>query len=252
MKILFLDIETAPTVGYVWGLFKQNIAINQIVEPGYTLCWSAAWNDKSPIKFESIHKGGMKKMLKGMHKLLNEADAVVHYNGTKFDIPTLNREFIKNGLTVPDPYHQIDLYKTVKDRFKFVSNKLDWVCQELGLGNKVQHKGMSLWHGCMEGDEKSWRVMERYNKQDVRLLPKLYRKLLPWMKAHPNHSLFSNDERPMCPNCGSVHIVKRGIATTSTMQYQRYSCNDCGTPIRGRTNIMTKEKKAGVLIQNKL
>jgi len=94
--------------------------------------------------------------------------------------------------------------------------------------------------------------MERYNKQDVRLLPKLYRKLLPWIKNHPNHALFSDTTRPVCPNCGSTHIQKKGIETTATMQYQRYRCADCGTPIRGRVNVMSSDKKAAVLVQSKL
>ncbi len=29
-KILVLDIETAPIVAHVWGLFDQNIGLNQI------------------------------------------------------------------------------------------------------------------------------------------------------------------------------------------------------------------------------
>jgi DNA polymerase elongation subunit (family B) len=252
MKILHLDLETAPNIVYAWGLFNQNIGINQIVEPGYTLCWAAKWDDSSEVFFDSLHQSSMKQMLKRMHKLINEADAVVHYNGTRFDMPTLNREFIKHGFSVPDPYHQIDLFKVVKQRFKFASNKLDWVCQELGIGAKVHHKGMSLWHDCINGCEKAWKVMERYNKQDVRLLPKLYKKLLPWIKNHPNHALYTTETRPVCPNCGSVHVVKKGIETTSTMQYQRYRCKQCDTPIRGRTNIMTKEKKAAVLVQSKL
>ena len=252
MKILFLDIETQPNICYTWGLFNQNISINQIVSPGATLCWAAKWADNPTIHFSSVKQDGMKKMLTKMHKLLCEADAVVHYNGTRFDMPTLNREFIKYEMSVPDPYHQIDLYRTVKQRFKFASNKLDWICQELGLGNKVHHKGMSLWHDCMQGCDKAWKVMERYNKQDVRLLPKLYKKLLPWMKNHPNHALYNDTARPVCPNCGSVYVVKKGIETTATMQYQRYRCSDCGTPIRGRTNIMSKEKKAAVLVQSKL
>ena len=252
MKILHLDIETAPNVVYTWGLYNQNISINQIVEPGYTLCWAAKWDDDSQVLFDSVYQSSPKKMLTNMHKLLEKADAVVHYNGKKFDIPTLNREFLLYNLSVPTPYHQIDLYQVIKNRFKFASNKLDYVCQQLGLGAKVHHKGMELWHSCMQGDEKAWGIMERYNKQDVRLLPKLYRKLLPWIKNHPNHALFSDTTRPVCPNCGSTHIQKKGIETTATMQYQRYRCADCGTPIRGRVNVMSSDKKAAVLVQSKL
>lgn len=252
MKILHLDIETAPNKGYFWGLFNQNISINQIEEPGYTLCWSAKWHDKRKIFFDSLQDSTMKNMLESIHTLLDEADAVVHYNGTKFDIPVLNKEFIKYNLPPPSPYHQIDLYRTVKASFRFASNKLDHVCQELGLGAKVQHKGMELWDGCMAGDPKSWKIMERYNKQDVRLLPRLYERLLPWIKDHPNHALFLEDTRPICSNCGSVHVVSKGKETTKSQIYERFKCVDCGTPLRGRTTILPKEKKDSVLTRSKL
>ena len=45
MRILYLDIETAPNEGKFWGLFKQNIGTNQITKPGYTLCFAAKWGD---------------------------------------------------------------------------------------------------------------------------------------------------------------------------------------------------------------
>ena len=99
MKILHLDIETAPNVVYTWGLYNQNISINQIVEPGYTLCWAAKWDDDSQVLFDSVYQSSPKKMLTNMHKLLEKADAVVHYNGKKFDIPTLNREFLLYNLS---------------------------------------------------------------------------------------------------------------------------------------------------------
>lgn len=252
MRILFLDIETAPNKVYCWGLWDQNIGINQIVEAGYTLCWAAKWSDNTEMFFSSIQEDGEELMLSRMWELLNEADAVVHYNGVRFDIPTLNAEFVQMGWTPPNPYHHIDLFKIVKQRFRFPSNKLDYVAQVLGLGSKVAHKGMDLWNECMAGDVKAWSQMKKYNIQDVKLLPKLYKRLLPWMKNHPNHALYTDEARPVCPNCGSTHVHKKGVEHTTTMTYQRFRCNACGTPIRGRTNLLTKEKKSVVLIGSKL
>lgn len=252
MKILHLDIETAPNKVYSWGLFKQNISINQIVEPGYTLCYAAKWHEDDEVIFDSIHKSPEPDFIHGVWKLINEADAVVHYNGEKFDMPTLNKEFFLNDLAPPDSYHNIDLYKTVKKRFRFASNKLDFVCQQLGIGAKTQHTGMSLWNDCMAGDEESWKLMEKYNKQDVVLTQELYELLLPWIQRHPNHALYLDTDRPVCPNCGSTHVVKKGLETTLTMAYQRYRCQNCSTPIRGRNNTMTTEKKLNVLTTSKL
>lgn len=249
IKLLHLDIETAPNKVYSWGLFKQNIAINQIVEPGYTLCWAAKWHHHKEIMFESV-MNSEKQMLERMFKLLDEADAVVHYNGKKFDIPTLNKEFIQLGLGVPSPYHQIDLYQVVKKQFRFPSNKLDYVAKALGLGSKVKHIGMELWNKCMEGDEKAWKQMERYNKQDVRLLPKLYERLLPWIKDHPNHALYMDTDRPVCTNCGSHKVQSRGEQhNTRTQSYKRYQCTSCNTWLRGRYTELSLEKRKSVLIQ---
>lgn len=252
MKILHLDIETAPHKVYSWGLWNQNIAINQIVESGYTMCWAAKWNGKREVFFDSIYQSTEKQMLEGIFELMNEADAIVHYNGDKFDIPTLNKEFLMHNIGVPNPSHHIDLLKTARKRFRFASNKLDYVAQELGLGSKTKHMGMDLWKDCMNDDEKAWKIMEKYNKQDVVLLEGVYNHLLPWIKAHPNHALFTDTDRPVCPNCGSSNIKKNGTETTLTMKYQRYKCTDCGTPIRGRTNIGTKQEKANTLTQSKL
>jgi len=252
MKILHLDIETAPNKVYTWGLWNQNVGINQIVEPGYTMCWAAKWHGERKIYFNSMYNVTYEDMLGEVFTLLNEADAVVHYNGEKFDIPTLNREFVVYNIGVPIPFHQIDLLKVVRKRFKFPSNKLDYVAQALGFDGKVQHKGMALWKECMEGDPRAWKIMERYNKQDVVLLEQVYSHILPWIKVHPNHGLFMDTNSPVCTNCGSSSLVKKGIETTLTMQYQRYSCKDCGTPLRGRTTVLSKEDRPNILTQSKL
>lgn len=245
MKILHLDIETAPNKVYSWGLFNQNIGINQIVEPGYTLCFAAKWHGGNKVMF---HAGD--DMVDAAWNLLDEADVVVHYNGIKFDIPTLNREFVLAGYTPPSPYHQIDLLRTVRRAFRFTSNKLDYVAQQLGLGSKTQHKGMELWHKCMEGDAQAWKVMEKYNKQDVKLTEKLYGKLLPWIENHPNHALYVDNgvDRPTCPNCGGHHLQSRGTYTTKTQRYQRFCCSDCGTWTRGRHTEVGKEERQNILV----
>lgn len=246
MKILHIDIETAPSKGYFWGLWDQNIAINQIVEPGYTLCFAARWDDSGPIMFESIHHTTTKRMVQRAWELLDQADVVSHYNGKKFDIPTLNREFILNGLEPPSKFKELDLLQVVRQRFKFQSNKLDYVSQQLGLGSKVHHKGMELWKDCMAGDEKAWGVMRRYNMQDVALLQKLYKRLLPWISTHPNWGPYLDDTRPTCRNCGSTHVIEKGVEHTNTGSYKRYKCKTCGTPLRGRKAI--KPASEGILV----
>lgn len=180
--------------------------------------------------FSSVQRSKPKTMVKTLHKLLDEADVVVHYNGTKFDIPILNQEFLLHDLPPASPVKQVDLLKTVRSKFRFPSNKLSYVSQKLGLGDKLEHKGFALWEGCMANDPASWETMEAYNKQDVKLLEDLYDVLRPWIKSHPNHNLhLDSDSDHLCPNCGSENLKKRGYAYTSSRKYQRYVCGDCGT-----------------------
>jgi DNA polymerase elongation subunit (family B) len=233
MRILYFDVETAPADVYTFSLRTRYINPSWVQSPGYTLCWAAKWEGSRDIMYSGMDTDDADGMVRKIHGLLWEADAVVHYNGTKFDMPTLNREFIKLGLPPISHVHEIDLLKTVRKRFRFESNKLDYVCRMLGLGAKEQHKGFSLWTECMDGDEKSWKKMQSYNKQDVRLLPKLYKRLLPWIMGHPNVGLYKDSTRPVCMHCGSTNLRKLDQPFTSkTLKYDAYICNSCDTPLR--------------------
>lgn len=237
IKILHLDIETAPNTVYCWSLFPNRINTSDVIEAGYTLCWAASWEGEREVYYARRHpndNGDL--MLRKIYDMLEEADAVVHYNGTKFDIPILQREFVVRGWHPPSHFHEIDLIKTVRKRFRFASNKLDFVCQQLGLGNKTHHKGMGLWHDVMANEDKAWKIMERYNKQDVRLLKRLYKHLLPWITQHPNVGMWIMDpKKPTCTHCGSTNLQKKGRQhNTKTQSYDRYKCNTCGTPLRAR------------------
>lgn len=239
MKLLLLDIETAPNTAYVWGLFKENIPLDRLVESGYVLCWSAKWLGDDHIYFDSVNRSGHKRMLKGIHEMLSEADAVIHYNGARFDIPTLNKEFLLNGMSPPATYRQIDLLQTVRKEFRFTSNKLDYVAKALGVGEKVKHAGFQLWVQCMAGDKAAWKQMEEYNVQDVVVLEGVYQRILPWIRHHPNRAVI-DDNADICPSCGGGHLIKRGFSYTSAGKYQRYRCEDCGSWHRGRKSFAVK------------
>jgi len=246
VKILLLDIETAPNLVHVWGLWQQNVGLPQIIDAGYILCWAAKWYGEDQIYFDSIQKSKPKAMAKRIHKLLDEADAVVHYNGTKFDIPTLNKEFLLYGLTPPAPYKQIDLLRTARNQFKFPSNKLDYVARALGLKGKVKHRGHELWIQCMNNDPDAWAEMEEYNTGDVVLLEDVYDRFRPWVRSHPNHSVYSGELS--CPVCGSHHYQSRGTAVTAAGVYKRFQCRaaGCGKWFRDNKTLAKREKFIGL------
>lgn len=238
MRILLLDIETAPNLVHVWGLWQQNVGLPQILDAGYVMCWSAKWYGEQEVMFDSIQRNSSLNMLRNIHSLLDEADVVIHYNGTKFDIPTLNKEFLLHGLKPPAPYKQVDLLQVARRQFKFPSNKLDYVAQALNVGKKTKHAGHELWIRCMNKEKKAWEEMEEYNINDVVILENVYVKLLPWIKNHPNYSLYEQKDF-LCPNCGGTHFHKRGFSYTNALRYQRYQCVDCGAWFRDRENNNT-------------
>lgn len=194
------------------------------------LCWSAKWSGDSHIFFSSVQNNSRREVLEGVHKLLDETDAAVHYNGTKFDIPTLNREFLLHDMLPPSPYKQIDLLRTVRSQFRFTMNKLDYVTQQLKLGGKTEHSGHELWIQCMANVPEAWEKMREYNMNDVVIMESLYHKLLPWIKNHPNISAFTG--KRVCPKCGHDEWRPRGWTAKAGGLYRRYSCKKCGGPFQ--------------------
>lgn len=247
MKTLLLDIETAPNLVHVWGLWQQNVHIGQIIDAGYVLCWAAKWYGNKEVMFDSVHQSKPLKMLKRIHKLIDEAEVVVHYNGRSFDMPTLNKEFIVAKMTPPSPYKQVDLCRVAKEAFRFPSNKLEYIAKTLGLGEKTKHEGHELWIKCMKDDPEAWARMETYNRNDVVLLEAVYDRMRPWVKSHPNHGLYDEPGLPVCVACGSGHLQRRGFARTTVGKYVRYQCTDCGTWSREAHNELPKEDRQMIL-----
>jgi hypothetical protein len=223
-KILLLDIETRPTLAYVWRLYDENVAVEQIVEPTRMICWAAKWAGESEVVF-AAEWGGRARMVRTLHSLISKADAVITYNGDKFDLPKINGEFLLAGLPPAPPIPSIDLYKTVK-RLGFASGKLAFVAPLLKIGEKVKHAGFRLWREVMDGLPAARAEMERYNKQDTRLLDKLYRTLRPYIKSHP---YLGTGIAPECPACGSKKVQKRGVRRTKSFFVERLHCQDCGS-----------------------
>jgi RNase_H superfamily len=235
LRILALDIETRPTLAYVWGLWNQNIGLNQIVDPGGMICFASKWVGQKKIEFVSDFHDGHEAMVDRVWDLLDEADMVLHYNGASFDVPHIQREFMELHKLPPSPFKQIDLLKTVRKKGRFVSNKLAHIAPQLGLQGKVHNEGFPLWVKCMEGDAAAWKRMKRYNVRDVTELEKLYSVLLPWIPGHPSHGAQAGLD--VCPSCGSGILERRGYAMTQTGKFQRFQCKDCGSWSRSNTRV---------------
>jgi hypothetical protein len=207
------------------------------------LCFAAKWlGDKRIYSYKHDHV----EFLEILWDLLDEADGVITYNGRRHDLPIINREFIKAGFGPPSPYKHVDVYETVRKNFKFPSGKMQHVITELELGSKLDHEGFEMWVKCMEGDKKAWKTMLEYNIQDVKVLEKLYNKMLPWISSHPNRSLHEKDS--VCPHCGSKHLHYRGVYRTTVGEYRRIHCQECGAWSRERFTAIDVDKRKKIIV----
>lgn len=238
-NILVIDIETAPTEAFVWGLWKQNVGINQIIEDSYILSYACKWllepttYSSSLTTQEAIMKDDS-RLIRELWRWLDSADIIIAHNGVQFDVKVMNTRFIYNQMTPTSSYQTIDTLDACKRNFRFVSNKLDYVTRYLGLSGKTEHEGFEMWVKCIRGDEEALANMEKYNRNDVTILEDLYMLLRPWIRPHPNMGLFVEGEVKVCPTCASSDITANGYYTTPMNKYEEFHCNSCGASGRSR------------------
>ncbi len=255
-RILLVDVETAPILGFVWGLWDNNVALNQIKSDWHLLSWSAKWLGDSPKKIMYQDQRNSKNIeddsgiLKGIWKLLDEADVVIGQNSKAFDIKKLNARFVLNGMQPPSSFKQIDTMLLAKKHFAFTSNRLEYMtgklCKKYKKLKVKKFQGFELWSECLKGNVKAWNEMKRYNIYDVLSLEELYTKLIPWDNS-VNFNLYTDEAITKC-SCGSSNFRNKGYIYTATGKFARYKCKDCGSEIRSKTNMFDSVKKRSLKI----
>lgn len=254
-RILTIDIETSPQVGYFWGHIYET-SIIKVLEHSQVISYSAKWLDGKQItKALPDYKGyrpgrtnmNDKKLLLDIHKLLEEADIVVGQNQIDFDIKVLNARFGKHNIPPPAPYKTVDTKREGRKYFRLPSHKLQNMSEYFGGEGKMEHEGFPLWERCMEGNMSAWKKMKAYNAKDVVETEKLYLKMRPFMKTHPNVGMYM--EKPCCTACGNENVQWRGYARNAGVLYRRYQCtgvNGCGHWDRAATKERAYQTRRGI------
>ncbi len=246
-RVLLFDIETAPILGYIWRLWDQTVALNQIASDWYVLASAAKWLGEDEVMYLDQRSAkdieNDRPILKFMWDLLDEADIVITQNGKAFDSKKLNARFVISGFKPPSSYRHIDTKILAKKHFAFTSNKLEYLADKLCIKyKKLKHNkfpGFELWRECLKGNQDAWREMEKYNKWDVLTLEEVYCRLRAW---DTTVTLGAYHAEHVC-QCGSRDLRKRGYYYTNINKYQRYKCNLCGAEFRDRTSAMSNEDK---------
>jgi DNA polymerase III epsilon subunit-like protein len=222
MRILYLDLESTPILGYVWRAYEDSLL--DIKKDYGLLCFAYAWGDE-PVTIVSLRSNTERQVVKKLWELFNEADVIVAHNGDKFDIKMSNALFIRYNLKPPSPYKTVDTLKLARRYFKFTKNNLDFLSMSL-LGEGKHATDKSLWFKCMAGDVEAFKQMELYCSNDVSLLRRLHHKIKSWHTGNPNSNLYQGTSHA-CSACGK-RTQKRGFMYTRVGKYQRHQCTTCG------------------------
>lgn len=226
MKILIWDIETLPMELYSWSLYPDHLNHDNIIAETTIACVAFKWLGEEEIFHLAVSSSEPRndfQLVVQMWQMISEADVLVAHNGDKFDLRKFNARVAFWHLPPPPPVLTVDTRKVAKKYFGFDSNRLDYLGRHFFGEGKI-HTDFDLWKEVLKGSEEALEEMITYNKQDVRLLERVYLHMRPWMTNHPNMAL----ETPgniVCPVCGSTEYQSRGIRMNKTTTNHRYQCS---------------------------
>ena len=250
--VAVLDIETLPMVVYSWGMWDQNISIDQVIEDSCMLSWAGKYlnshethSDVMTSKEASIRDS--ERITKSIWEFLHKADVVIGHNYAGFDVKYINTEFIKHNLP-PLKYIVIDTFLIAKQNFRFASNKMKYINDQLGIRNKIDNDGFPLWKGCSDGDEESLKTMLEYNEGDIGATEELFYRIRPYVKNF-NVALYNEMETEQCPVCGSERVKHEGWYYTPAGMWESVRCDNCACLSRKKENHLDKEKRKTLLVK---
>lgn len=231
-----LDIETSFCLVAVWGLGKQYVTKEQIIDDWHIMSFSAKrLNDsfRDVVYMETRNKND-RPLLKKLWEIFNDADVIITQNGRRFDEPKIKARMMMAGFKAYKPFKHHDTWEQNTDK-EFTSHSLDYMSEKFCIKyKKLKHKlfsGLSLWKECLGIEVKyhpnpsAWKEMKTYNIHDVLSTEELYLKTRGWSKKSAPAIFTQNGQ---CTICGSRKLQKRGPTFHNKSHYQRLQCQKCG------------------------
>jgi len=248
--IMFFDIES--TMGQYWAfrLGEQKLTWNQIKKEPVVcvICWSindgkvqSSTFDLSKYDPTSYDDDSDKEMISKFVEIANQADLLVAHNGKSFDVAFLRGRILKHKLPDLTPRMIDDTYLQTK-AIKTSSHTLDYLLRFLGIGKKVQHRGMDMWMDVGVGDAKALKEMVKYCAGDIVGLRNLYNYVKPYIQSELNLSIFHQNP-DMCPKCGTKSSLRihDGHRQSSLDVRVQYRCTNCGRYSTFGSNLISKK-----------
>lgn len=143
---LFFDIETSPNIGLFWEAgYKKNIDVSNIIQERAIICICYKWEEEKEVySLNWDAKQNDKTMLQKFILVANQANELVGHNGDKFDLAWIRTRCLFHHIEMFPKYTTIDTLKVARSKFRFNSNRLNYIADFLGLGQKIKTE-YSLW-----------------------------------------------------------------------------------------------------------
>lgn len=251
--VAVLDIETLPMVIYSWSLWDEHNGVEQIIQDSCILSWAGKYLNGSKVYSDILTPDEAKardtrRITQSVWDFLYKADVVIGHNYNAFDRKYINTMFLKNGLP-PLKYTVVDTLEVARRNFKFASNKMKYLNEQLGVRTKIENDGFPLWKACSEGEKHALEVMLEYNEGDVGATEDLFYKLRPYVK-NLNVALYNEETRQQCPTCGSENLQIDGWYYTPAGKWESIRCMNCGALTRSKWNEFDAEKRKSLLVNS--
>lgn len=234
-KRMFFDLETSPNLVLSWNVgYKLRIDYDNIVKEREIIC--ICWKWEGEEKVNSLHwdkSQSDKSMLEKFIKQANQADEIVGHNGDRFDLPWLKTRCLFHRIPTFPEYTTVDTLKLAK-KFRFNSNRLDYIAKFLGVGAKMDTGGFGLWKAIVrEKCGASLKKMVEYCEQDVRVLELVYNEIRPHVKHKTHQGVFHGQDKASCVHCASpLTKVHQTHVTAAGVIMKKMRCKSCGTFFR--------------------
>jgi hypothetical protein len=231
-KRLFFDIETSPNIGFFWSAgYKLNVPYENIIKERAIICICYKWEGENKVySLTWDDNQDDKTMLEKFIVIANEADELVGHNGDKFDLPWVRTRCLFHRIPMFPKYTTLDTLRQSRSKFRFNSNRLDYITKFLGIGEKISTGGFSLWKDILlNKDPEALRDMVSYCKNDVVILEKVFERLAPYIPHKTHYGMLHTGEKSSCPNCGSTDLKHNQTRYTAAgIARVQLQCEDCG------------------------
>lgn len=230
-KRLFFDIETSPNLVFSWNVGHDiRIDYDNIIKERAIICICYKFEGSDKVYHLTWNRGDDKKMLQQFAEIINTADEVIGHNSDRFDIKWVRTRCIYHGIPMTHDIKSIDTLKAARGKFKFNSNRLDYIGKYLGLGEKMDTGGFSLWKDIvLKNSKAALKKMVDYCKQDVILLEKIFQKLNPYIPPKTNAALMFDRDPITCPECLSTHtVINKYKISAAGARSVAMQCKNCG------------------------